>query len=136
MLKNGKKRLLGLVEAIPEFIGTVAGISVVGGKWVEHNVRNLLGEKPRLPKQAAKSPFQLEAKKRITAIEEKITKQAAARMKTARKSASLGVKTKKKAVKKKKTVKKPTEIKEKTVKKSTNINKSKEKPAKKPLVKE
>lgn len=104
--KNGKKRPLGLVGAIPEFIGAIAGISVVAGKWVEHNVRNLLGEKPRQPKQTVKTPVRLEAKKRITAIEEKITKQAATRMKAARESVSLGVKTKKKAVKKKAPVKK------------------------------
>jgi len=92
--KNDKRKPLGFVSAVPEFIGVMVGISMVAGKWIERHVRNLLGEKTGKPKQAAKTPVQIDAEKRIAAIEEKIT-------------AKKRVKTKKKVQKKKKTAKKP-----------------------------
>jgi len=43
--KNDTRKSMGVVSAIPEFIGVMAGISVVAGKWIENQVRNVLGEK-------------------------------------------------------------------------------------------
>ena len=91
--KNDNQKSLVIVSAIPELIGVMVGLSVVAGKWIERHVRNLLEEKPRQPKQTAKTPVQIDAEKRIAAIEEKIT-------------VHKQVKTKKKSAKKKKTVKK------------------------------
>jgi hypothetical protein len=110
--KNDKQRPLGIIGAIPEFIGVMTGITVVAGKWIERQVRNLLGGKPVQPKQEAKSPVQLEAEKRIAAIKEKMASQTQTKANVAKKPAPprpvKTVKTKKKTAKKtvKKTVKK------------------------------
>lgn len=99
--KNDKQRPLGIVRAIPEFIGVMAGISMLAGKWIKLHVRDFLGEKPRQPKQAAKRPVQLEAEKRIDAIEKKMASPEQAKAKAAKKPASpIPVKTKKKTAKK------------------------------------
>jgi hypothetical protein len=99
--KNDKQRPLGIVGAIPEFIGVMAGISMVTGKWIGRNVRNLLGGKPIQPKQEAKRPVQLEAEMRIAAIKEKMANQKQAKAKVAKEPApTIPVKTKKKTVKK------------------------------------
>jgi len=102
--KNDKQKSLGIVGAIPEFIGVMVGISMVAGKWIERHVRKLLSEKPRQPKQTAKTPVQIDAEKRIAAIEQKLTGQK-------------HKKAKKKSVKKKKTVKKAKKMKRKSAKK-------------------
>ncbi len=73
--KNDKQRPLGIIGAIPEFIGVMAGISMVAGKWIKRHVRYLLGEKPKQPEQEAKRPVQLEAEMRIAAIKKKIASQ-------------------------------------------------------------
>ncbi|MFC1675461.1 hypothetical protein ACFL3G_00185 [Planctomycetota bacterium] len=91
--KNDDRKPLRFIAAIPEFIGVMAGISVMAGRWVDCHVRGLLGEKPSKPKQAVKTPVQIDAEKRIAAIEQEI-------------AGKKRVKTKKKAKKKKKTVKK------------------------------
>ena len=93
--KNDTRKSMGVVSAIPEFIGVMAGITMLSGKWIERHVRSLLGEKPSKPKQAVKTPVQIDAEKRIAAIEQKMT-------------GKKRVKMKKKSVKKKKTVKKTT----------------------------
>ena len=102
--KNDKQRPLGIVGAIPEFIGVMAGISMIACKWIEHHVRDLLGEKPRQPKQVAKGPVQLEAEKRIDAIKKQMASQKQAKAKVAKKPAPpipvKTVKTKKKTAKK------------------------------------
>ncbi len=93
--KNDNRKPLDFVSAISEFIGVMAGMSVLTGKWIGDQVGSVFGEKTSQPKQAAKTPVQIDSERRIAAIEEKITGQKQ-------------VKTKKKAVKKKKTVKKTT----------------------------
>ena len=99
--KNDKQRPLGIVGAIPEFIGVMAGISMVAVKWSERHVRSLLGGKPIQPKQVVKGPVQLEAEKRIDAIKKKMASQKQAKAKVAKKPASpIPVKTKKKTAKK------------------------------------
>jgi len=126
--KNDKQKSLGVVGVIPEFIGTLAGITMVAGKWIEHHVRNLLGEKPHRPKQAAKTPVQIEAEKRITAIEAKINEQR--QVKSIEKPVPVQVKTKKKSANKrttakktKKKAKKTKKVKKKTAKKSKGVSK-------------
>ena len=47
--KNDTRKSMVVVNAIPEFIGVIAGISVVAGKWIGRHVRGLLGEKPKKP---------------------------------------------------------------------------------------
>lgn len=102
--KNDKQRPLGIVGAIPEFIGVMAGISMVTGKWIGRNVRSLLGGKPVQSKQEAKRPVQLEADMRIAAIKKKMASEKQAKAKVAMEPAPTipvkTVKTKKKTVKK------------------------------------
>ncbi len=102
--KNDKKRPLGIVGAIPEFIGVMAGISMVAGKWIERNVRYLLGGKPKQPKQEPKRPDQLEAEMRIDAIKNKMASQKQAKATVPKKPTPptpvKTVKTKKKTAKK------------------------------------
>lgn len=104
--KNDKQKSLGIIGAIPEFIGVLVGISMIAGRWIERHIRNLLSEKLKQPKQAAKTPVQIDAEKRIAAIEEKMT-------------GHKRVKTKKKSAKKKKTVKKAKKKKKKISKKNS-----------------
>ena len=110
--KNDTRKSMGVVSAIPEFIGVMAGITVLSGKWIENHVRGLLGEKPRPQKPVVKTPVQIDAEKRIAAIEEKMT-------------GKKRVKAKKKSAKKKKTVKKAKKMKKKTAKKTTKKRKAK-----------
>ena len=102
--KNDKQRPLGIVGVIPEFIGVMAGVSMVTGKWIGRNVRSLLGGKPIQPKQEAKRPIQLEADLRIAAIKKKMESQRQAKAEVANEPAPAipvkTVKTKKKTVKK------------------------------------
>jgi len=71
--KNDKRKPMWFVSAIPEFIGVMAGISVVAGKWIERHVKGLLGEKPDKPKHGPKTSVQIDAEKRIAAIEQEMT---------------------------------------------------------------
>jgi hypothetical protein len=102
--KNDKQKPLGIVGAIPEFIGVMAGISMVTGKWIGRNVRSLLGGKPIQPKQVAKRPVQLEAEMRIDAIRKKMASQKQAKATVPKKPTPptpvKAVKTKKKTKKK------------------------------------
>ena len=106
--KNDTKRPLGIIGAIPEFIGVMTGISVVAGKWIECQVRHLLGKKPLQPEQEVRSPVQLEAEMRIAAIKKQMASQKQAKANVIRESKPpvpiKAVKTRKKT--KKKTTKK------------------------------
>lgn len=96
--KNKKQKPFGIVGAIPEFFGAMAGTTIVTGRYIKHQVRNLLGEKPRRPKKAAKTNIQLEAEKRIAAIEEKMSEQK--QVKAVKKTVPASVKTREKSTKK------------------------------------
>ena len=102
--KNDKQRPLGIIGAIPEFIGVMAGVSMVTGKWIERHVRNLLEGKSIQPKQEAMSSVQLEAEMRIAAIKKKMASRKQAIAKVAKKPAlpipAKTVQTKKKTAKK------------------------------------
>ncbi len=112
--KKNKKKPLGILSAIPEFIGVMAGISMVAGRWIGLHVKNLLQEKLRQPKQAARKPVQVEPEKKIAAVENKTTQK---RVKTKKKRTK-----KKKSAKKKKTVKK---TKKKKISKKPTVTRSK-----------
>ncbi len=84
--KKDKKKPLGILGAIPEFIGVMAGISMVASRWIRLHIKNLLQEK--------KKPVHVEPEKKIAAVEDKTTRKR--------------VKTKKKRTKKKKKISKKT----------------------------
>jgi len=100
-LNNGNQDSLGIAAVIPEFLGTMAGVSVVAAKWIKHQLLVLLGEESQQAKRSVKTPIQVEAERRIAAIEAGLSGQP---------------RVKKKSVKKKKTAKKKA-VKKKTVKK-------------------
>lgn len=97
MSNNGNQKALGVAAVVPEFFGAMAGISMVAGKWLKHQLLVLLGEAPQPPKPSAKTSIQVEAEKRIAAIEAGMSAQPRAKKKSVKKKKTV----KKKAVKKK-----------------------------------